>query len=142
MKRIMQQPPLVIPEINSDVTIQMTASIVGKHLDIQADEKLKCNLFKEIAMFVAVFIAEVLVIKGGIFLLIPPQAAALLCVGLNIICIIAYRKALQTTLKMSVNREELTQKEAKQEYYIIQLITVFMSIMIICEAVYFWSKLY
>ena len=142
MKRIMQQPPLVIPEINSDVTIQMTASIVGKHFDRQADEKLKWNLFKEYAVVAAVLIAEVLIIIGPIFLLIPPQAGALMTVGLNFICIIAYRKALQTTLKIAVNREEVTQKEEKKWYYIIQLITVFISVMIICEAVHFWSKLH
>ena len=109
----MQQPLLVIPEINSDVTIQMTASIVGKHFDIQEDKKLKCNLFKEVAVIVAVFITGVLVSIGLILLLIPPQVGALMFVGLNFIYIISYRKMLQTRLKISVNREEVTQKEAK-----------------------------
>ena len=142
MKRIIQQQPLVTPEINSDVTIQMTASIVGKHFDIQADEKLQSNLFKEIAMMAAVVIARVLNIIGQIFLLIPPQAGALMSVGLQIIYIIAYRKALQTRLKIGSNREEVTQKEEKKWYYIIESTIVFMSVMIVCEAVYFWSKLY
>ena len=142
MKRIMQQPPLVIPDVNSDVTIQMTASIVGKHFDIQADEKLKCNLFKEIAMIAAVLIAGVLVGVGGISLLIPPPAGALMTVGLNFIFIIASTKMLRTRFKISVNREEVTHKEAKKWYYIIQATTVFISGLINCEALHFWFNLY
>ena len=131
----MQQPLLVIPEINSDVTIQLTASSVGNHFDIQAGEKLKCNFFKEIAMCVAVVIAQVMYVKGDILLLMQPQAAALMKVGLAII----YNIACQ---KISDNREEVTQKETKQLYYVIQLTTVFRSVMIICDAVHLWSKLH
>ena len=142
MKRVMQQPPLVNPEIESDVTIQMTASIVGKHFDIQANEKLECKFFKESAVIAAVFIAQVLVTIGLIFLLIPPQAAILMFVRLNIIYTIAYRKLLQTNLKIMVNREEVTQKEAKQEYYIIQLGTVFEGVVTILCIVYLWSTIF
>ena len=136
MSRVMQQPPLVNPENNSHVTIQMTANIVGKQFDVQSNEKLECKFFKEVAIIAAVAIAQVLVFIGRIFLLIPRQAATLhvMYVCLNIIYIIAERKMLQTNLKIMVNREEVTQKEAKQWYYATQLRTVFLSVPTIFSA--------